>query len=375
LPTLYDFQVQRPEKEVAQKVLLAWIANAHARAEATRLGLTLEDPAIQDFHQKIHDKFYALGVGEDKIQSRGAALSDYFSDDREIYDFEKHSSGRLLGDRMKCYDHIISNVMRRFYPEGHPEPSPHLIHVSCTGYVSPSPAQKIVSERQWGQHTRVTHAYHMGCYASIPAVQIALGNFHANHQPSDIVHTEFSGLHLNPSLHTTEQLVIESLFADGFIRYSLGSDGAKGFEIITVAEEIIPDTQPHMRWRCAEWGFEMTIAKEVPVMIARHLPGYLERLAKKAGIPLTDLAKARYAIHPGGPKIIHQIAKKLALEPWQFSHSQKILASCGNMSSATLPHVWNEMLEDDEVRAEELIVSLAFGPGLTFAGALFKKRS
>lgn len=367
--------MQRPKKEVPQEVLLEWIANAHAGAEASRLGVGLDDPDIQSFHQKIHDKFYALGVGEDKIQTRGAALSDYFSDEREIYNFEENPSGRLLGDRMKCYDRIISDVFRRFYPEDHHLPSPHLIHVSCTGYVSPSPAQRIVSERRWGQHTRVTHAYHMGCYASIPAVQIALGNFHANQEPSDIVHTEFSGLHLNPSLHTTEQLVIESLFADGFIRYSLGSDKEKGFEIVTVLEEIIPDTEPHMRWRCAEWGFEMTIAKEVPVMIARHLPGYLERLAKKAGIALNDLAKARYAIHPGGPKIIHQIAKKLALEPWQFCHSQKILASCGNMSSATLPHVWNEILEDGEVRPGELIVSLAFGPGLTFAGALFEKRS
>ena len=39
------------------------------------------------------------------------------------------------------------------------------------------------------------------------------------------------------------------------------------------------------------------------------------------------------------------------------------------MSSATLPHVWKEILDSDY---EGPVISLAFGPGLTIFGGLFE---
>jgi predicted naringenin-chalcone synthase len=45
------------------------------------------------------------------------------------------------------------------------------------------------------------------------------------------------------------------------------------------------------------------------------------------------------------------------------------------MSSATLPHIWHALLEDPSVRPGELILSLAFGPGLTLVANLLRKES
>jgi hypothetical protein len=39
-----------------------------------------------------------------------------------------------------------------------------------------------------------------------------------------------------------------------------------------------------------------------------------------------------------------------------------------------LPHIWSKVSEASEVQPNTLIASLAFGPGLTIAGALFRKR-
>jgi predicted naringenin-chalcone synthase len=44
------------------------------------------------------------------------------------------------------------------------------------------------------------------------------------------------------------------------------------------------------------------------------------------------------------------------------------------MSSATLPHVWARLLDDTSVAPGTPIVSLAFGPGLTVCGGLFRKQ-
>ena len=85
------------------------------------------------------------------------------------------------------------------------------------------------------------------------------------------------------------------------------------------------------------------------------------------------MREAVFAIHPGGPRIIDEIAEHLGLRPDQVQASNAILRDCGNMSSATLPHVWQAILADEAVPSGTLIVSLAFGPGLTISGALLRK--
>jgi predicted naringenin-chalcone synthase len=112
----------------------------------------------------------------------------------------------------------------------------------------------------------------------------------------------------------------------------------------------------------------MKLAKEVPVLIARALPAFVSRLLQTAQVkPGSDLF---FAIHPGGPRIIQQVGKILELQDKQFEHSLGILQSCGNMSSATLPHIWEKLWND--IPDGSYIVSLAFGPGLTLAGGVFQ---
>ena len=84
-----------------------------------------------------------------------------------------------------------------------------------------------------------------------------------------------------------------------------------------------------------------------------------------------SLKKAVFAIHPGGPKIIDSIAHGLDLSEEQVSASIKILKSRGNMSSATLPHVWQQILSEN-YEDRQPIVSLAFGPGLSIFGSIFE---
>ena len=80
---------------------------------------------------------------------------------------------------------------------------------------------------------------------------------------------------------------------------------------------------------------------------------------------------ALFAVHPGGPKIIEQVADRLGLRDEQVAHSRAVLLARGNMSSATLPHVWADLLADRAVPDGQRVVTLAFGPGLTLAGGVF----
>jgi predicted naringenin-chalcone synthase len=334
-----NFQIVRPAFELDQEETLRWIAAIHAKAGKTGLLKLL----------------LKVGCGKDKIQRRGLSVADFSHqrwDEMEIY------PDSLFGKRSAHFDQIATGIIEKFYPHKVSFPD-HLIHVTCTGYVAPSPAQKVVSKRE--ATTSVTHAYHMGCYAAIPALRMAM-NFPGT---VDIVHTEVCSLHLHPSLHEIEQLIVQTLFADGFIKYTTAE---RGFKILNLADEIIPDSTETMAWSCTEWGLKMKLAKDVPTRIANALPSFVKKL-----LGFSPKGPVYFAIHPGGPRVIEQIAKILNLKQEQFAHSKAVLQNYGNMSSATLPHIWQALWHDQTVKKGSYVVSLAFGPGLTLAGALFQK--
>jgi predicted naringenin-chalcone synthase len=255
----------------------------------------------------------------------------------------------------------------------------HLIHVTCTGYVSPSPIQVLINERLWNRETRVTHAYHMGCYASHPAMRIADGLCAAGLEKVEIVHTEICSLHVDLADHSPEQMVVQSLFADGHIKYSVVNENSSksgGFNLISIHEEILPDSIDSMTWRTAEWGMRMTLSRDVPRRIAVSIREFVNRMIDHIpGTVANSFGEFVFAIHPGGPKIIDQLQHELNLRDDQVFHSKAVLHRFGNMSSATLPHVWAAILADPLVPAGIRVVSLAFGPGLTAFGSILRKRS
>ncbi len=372
---LTNFQPIRPRYEIPQQNILEWLAKLHARAAH---GANDRDYDSHYLHLKT--KLSQLGTNSETIKSRGVQLLDPLlenDEEREIYSLTRSPGFK---ERMRFFDREVSEIVGKWYTCTEDLPQ-QMIHVTCTGYVSPSPAQKIVSRLE-GKNTVVTHAYHMGCYASMPAMRMALG---ALALPSpmgsrvDILHTELCSLHMHPLHDTTEQLIVQSLFADGFIKYSVHREedfpDSHYLSIVGLLEEIIPDSINYMTWSCDDLCHAMTLGKEVPVVIARFVEGYLSRLIQRTQLDESSIRQSAYfAIHPGGPKIIEQLKQRLSLREDQIAHSTQILRNYGNMSSATLPHIWEKMLHDPDVQEGSYIVSMAFGPGLTISGSILQKR-
>jgi len=187
----------------------------------------------------------------------------------------------------------------------------------------------------------------------------------------DVVHTEICSLHMNPSDHRPEQLVVQSLFADGHARYTVSQKKTgPAFRLLALHEKLLAGSAGDMEWMPAPWGMKMTLSREVPVKIKGAVREFLVALLKKSGLTLSEaLRDAVFAVHPGGPKIIDSVQECLELGHCQVAASRLVLLERGNMSSATLPHVWDQIaMRKDTVP----VVSLAFGPGLTMFGGVFQ---
>ncbi len=358
--SLFDFRVERPPLEVTQAESLERVVAMHVDAERARG--ELDEAALVRFEHRISKLVRLGGCQPAQIRARGYSLP----------------MDRICGEgaraRMALFEREVARLFDALYADD--DPPGNLVHVTCTGYVAPSGAQALVARRGWGERTRVTHAYHMGCYAALPALRIAEGCLAtaATAARVDVVHTELCTLHVDPSDHSPEQLVVQTLFADGCVRYSIDSaPRVRSLRCIATSERVLPASTDAMRWVMADWGMQMVLARDVPERIGPALRPFTSELVARAGLSARDLPRLQFAVHPGGPRIIDGVREALELEERQVTTSRDVLLDYGNMSSATLPHVWKRMLDDPAIAPGTPVVSLAFGPGITIAGAVFVK--
>ncbi len=369
---LNEFLPILPKNKLGQKKLVEWTAQCHLAAEKLNPHSKLDESGFI-LMKKLFDRY---AVHEAQISERYFECDDVFKDgfaESDIYLLNKDiQSGADILKRTHYFGKRAFEIFQKIYAtESKPD---HLIHVTCTGYISPSAPQKIVASKEWNHETAVTHAYHMGCYAALPAIRLASALADSESKQVDIVHTEMCGLHMNPLAQTPEQTIVQTLFADGHIKYSVTENKlptSQNFKIIAIHEKIVADSTEDMSWVPAPWGMQMNLSREVPSKIKAELKPFFVELLKKAEIDLPTAMKGVFAVHPGGPKIIEAVQEVLELSDEQTKQSKKILFERGNMSSATLPHVWNEILLNDPP-AGTLVISFAFGPGLTLFGSVFE---
>lgn len=380
---LDQFQIIKPKNRIKQDDLLKWIIKCHQFAEKNNFTNQAEFNSNSTSIELIEKLFHRYAVKSNLISERFLESNDIHSlnfSENEIYKMnDQQKNGADIQQRAQFFSHRAFEIFQQFYFDAKATKPDHLIHVTCTGYISPSAAQRIVTESVWQKPTDITHAYHMGCYAAMPAVRLAKSLVqseslaHVNFK-TDIVHNEMCGLHMNPLAQTPEQMVVQTLFADGHVKYSAVSENntvGKSLKIVTLLEKVVPGSEQDMSWIPAPWGMQMNLSREVPEKIKLCLKEFSVELFKKANITYKDAMSSIFAIHPGGPKIIDSVQESLELHPGQIVESKKILFERGNMSSATLPHVWSEILENN-YPIGTTVISYAFGPGLTLFGAVFE---
>lgn len=373
--TLTNFCTVLPPHRIEQADAREWTLRKHL--ESARLeGKQTEDELgmLQKVFGRYAVKPELIGARYFEFPDLAGAATAESADETLIYPLSAENlSGSTIGHRTRFFSARALERFREFYPAGR-EDLRHVVHVTCTGYRSPSAAQLLVAEKGWGEDVGITHAYHMGCYAALPAIRIAESMALKDQSRVDVVHNEMCALHMDAAAHTPEQIVVQSLFADGHVKYSVApsAPGRHGLRLLAIKEQVVPDSDADMSWIPESWGLRMNLSREVPTKIGGVIHSFFGNLSRLAGLdPDRLLREATFAVHPGGPKIIDSVQAQLELSDEQVAASKRVLRERGNMSSATLPHVWKEILATEPAPGH-LVVSFAFGPGLTVFGGIFE---
>ncbi|KAA0850140.1 type III polyketide synthase, partial [Enterobacter hormaechei] len=117
--------------------------------------------------------------------------------------------------------------------------------------------------------------------------------------------------------------------------------------------------------------------KDVPGLISKNIEKSLVEAFQQFGI--SDWNQLFWIAHPGGPAILDQVEAKLNLDPKKLRATRQVLSDYGNMSSACVHFILDEMRKSSHqngcsTTGEGLDVGVlfGFGPGLTVETVVLK---
>lgn len=277
-----------------------------------------------------------------------------------------------MGQRSRAFDvkalPLSLAAVARACPGG-PGDITHIVVATCTGAVAPGLDIQLAKALGLRSDVRRTCITFMGCYAAIPALRTAWYTCRA--EPTArvlVVCCELSTLHLKPGPED-DKLIAALLFADGASAAVVESGPRPvglGLRIAGDGSALLPDSEDQMTWQAGHDGFALTISPKVHGSIGHDIKPFAEKLLGNG----RAVDSVRWAVHPGGPRIIESVERKLGLVDGALGNSRSALAEGGNRSSATIMTILERELRSDW-RGDLALV--AFGPGLT-ADALVVER-
>jgi len=256
-------------------------------------------------------------------------------------------------------------------PEFEPGRISHVITASCTGFFNPGLDYFLVRDLGLAATTERYHLGFMGCYAAFPALRMAVQFCRANPEATVLILClELCSLHIQLG-DREDQLLANALFADGagaaLVSARPPAAGRPALRLERFRSALVPSGEADMAWAVGNRGFDIALSSYVPKILGANIAGLVEELLPGPARGQQEIAS--WAIHPGGKAILDQVEKALELAPEQIAAPRRVLRDYGNMSSATILFVLQQLLQSPPA-GNGRICSMAFGPGLTVELAL-----
>jgi alpha-pyrone synthase len=240
----------------------------------------------------------------------------------------------------------------------------HVIVTSCTGLYAPGLDFDAVEHLGLNRSVERTMIGFMGCYAAINALKSAHHIIRSEPESKVLIlNLELCTLHMQET-GNLEQILSFLLFADGCAA-GLVSAEPKGLAIESFLALQIPGTSSLITWRIRELGFDMHLSGQVPAELRRALVEMGTEIMRGNEPASIDL----WAVHPGGRTILDAVEKGLSLNEDALADSRAILARYGNMSSATVMFVFEQLMQ--RAQSGQRGCAMSFGPGVTAETMLF----
>lgn len=250
-----------------------------------------------------------------------------------------------------------------------------LFVVSITGVASPSLDARLINLLRLRPDIKRTPIFGVGCVGgALGLTRAADYTLAYPAHTAAILAVEACSLTFRPDDLSKANLVSTGLFADGAAAVIVaGSESSAAADlgpgaaapsapnIIATASIFYPDSEDVMGWDISENGFRIVLSPGLPEFIRTHLAHDVDAFLRKQRLQRTDIGS--WVIHTGGPKVLEATAQALGLPEDALQHCWACLKRLGNLSSASVLAVLEEVHANSPPAPGTLGVLLAMGPG------------
>jgi alkylresorcinol/alkylpyrone synthase len=240
---------------------------------------------------------------------------------------------------------------------------------TCTGRLTPSLDAHLIGRLGLRPDVQRVHVGDTGCAAAMVTLQQAWNHLRAfPGRRALVLAVEIcsAAYFLDDRL---ESAVAHAIFADGAGALALATEGP-GPSVVAHRTLFRPEHLDAMGFEYPGGRPRVVLSKDVR-RIGAHMMGEMAALLMATqGLKRDDV---RYwVLHSTGRRVIDRARTLLELSEEQVAHSRAVLRRYGNMSSATILFVLEEMLRREAPVDGQWGLMIALGPGFAAEGALLR---
>ena len=234
----------------------------------------------------------------------------------------------------------------------------------------PTLAHRLVERFRMDPATDKYHVVGVGCASLVPLTRLVSQALtaHPGKQGLIVAADSMSGMLMRSTPHDHRAKTVGSaLFGDGcaaaVIENSSGPlNGSGGAVVVASQVHQIEGTLGAVRMELSDDDSYLHLDRDLPDLAAAGLPDLVDGFLRSGGLSRADVD--HWIVHPGGPRILDRVREALDLSHAQVQDSYDVLASRGNVGTASIFYVLNATLRRRPGHGQRGLM-VTIGPGVT----------
>lgn len=239
-----------------------------------------------------------------------------------------------------------------------------IFFVSVTGVASPSIDARLVNRMSLSPHIRRNPIFGLGCVAGAAGLARAADYVRAYpDQVAVLLSVELCSLTWRRDDMSMANLISSGLFGDGSAAVLVAGAQVprRGPRIVASRCVFYPNTEDVMGWDISEKGFGIVLSPDVPQVVRENLGRDVDAFLAEQGLTRKDIGS--WIMHTGGPKVLEATEESLNLPHEALEVSWEALRRVGNLSSASVLVVLDEIMKHRRPAPGTRSILSAMGPG------------
>jgi predicted naringenin-chalcone synthase len=244
-----------------------------------------------------------------------------------------------------------------------------LATTTCTGRLCPSLDTLLIRELELRSDIQRVHVGDTGCASAMVALQQAYNHVLAypDHLAAVVaVEVSSTSYYLDDALETA---VANAIFADGAGAVLVGCSGS-GPQIIATRTLLRPEYLDFMGFTFPAGRQRILLSKDIRHIATDMIAEWTDVTLKEHGLRRADIR--HWILHSAGHRVLERARRQLGFSEADLAAPREVLRRYGNMSSATVLFVLQEVLDRGHPAPNDRGVMLALGPGFAAEGALLR---